>query len=510
MKDNYTYTIAGAAILIAFFSILSRGLGFVREIVFAGYFGLSNEFDLYLIGTVLPITINTILLYVAQNLFIPAYNKLKISNNNSAEDFFYQQLRYFFLFSLILAFFLYILALPVLKIYQPGISGEFLDIATLIFQISIVSIPINAVVSIIMSYNQAHYDFKNPAISQLFLNIVIIIMIILFKNVIDIYVIPIGYIIGSIFQLIYLTVKSGISLKKLFSTRKKYLLVKGIGAGSFIIVVLIESIGQFYMLVDRFFYTFVDPGGIASISYAQNLFFLPLQIFSIALSTAIFPKITELFANGKFSESRITISKSIDLMITIFVPISVIILLFGDSLIQIVYQRGSFNSNDTKLTFSVLQYFTLSLVFYAVYSLINKVLYTANLLRQLLIITVIGISLKLLLNILLVKTFKQDGLALSTSLTFIFFFTAGYIVLISKKIFLFEKKIVLKFLFAILNCLFSYLITDSLFILFQESTIFLELLKISSFTVIYISGSYFYDKESIELVKDIFARFTAK
>lgn len=98
MKDKYTSTIAGATILMAGIGIISRGLGFFREVTFAGYYGLSSEFDLYLIGTVIPLTLNTIILFIAQNIFVPYYNRYK--NEGVVENFLYQQLRFFYLLAL--------------------------------------------------------------------------------------------------------------------------------------------------------------------------------------------------------------------------------------------------------------------------------------------------------------------------------------------------------------------------------------------------------------------------
>ncbi|NUM61450.1 MAG: hypothetical protein HUU44_04770, partial [Ignavibacteriaceae bacterium] len=80
MSKKFTSTIAGASIFISLLGLISRGLGFIREIIFANNFGLEKEFDLYLVGAVLPITINTILLYIGQNYFIPEFQKINSSN----------------------------------------------------------------------------------------------------------------------------------------------------------------------------------------------------------------------------------------------------------------------------------------------------------------------------------------------------------------------------------------------------------------------------------------------
>src|SRR4030066_1265808 len=88
MSKKFTSTIAGAAILITGVGLVSKGFGFLREVVYANNFGLQTNFDIYLIGAVLPITLNTSVIYLAQNYFIPAYhNKLSLGKDK-AEKFF--------------------------------------------------------------------------------------------------------------------------------------------------------------------------------------------------------------------------------------------------------------------------------------------------------------------------------------------------------------------------------------------------------------------------------------
>ena len=55
-KMKFTSTVAGASILLTSMGLLSRGLGMIREMVFASSFGLGEEFDIYLVGAVLPLT----------------------------------------------------------------------------------------------------------------------------------------------------------------------------------------------------------------------------------------------------------------------------------------------------------------------------------------------------------------------------------------------------------------------------------------------------------------------
>ena len=121
-SEKFSSTITGAFITITLIIIISRALGFFREILFAKYFGTSNAFDIYLIGAVIPITINTIVLYLGQNYFIPRYNYIKSKGENPDEKFFKTIFIFFLSSGLIGAFVLYLLSKPLIEFYFQ--SGE--------------------------------------------------------------------------------------------------------------------------------------------------------------------------------------------------------------------------------------------------------------------------------------------------------------------------------------------------------------------------------------------------
>jgi putative peptidoglycan lipid II flippase len=90
MSQKFTSTIAGASIFISVLGLFSRGLGFIREMIFANNFGLETEFDIYLVGAVLPITINNILLFIGQNYFVPEFQRINSSDTDAAQKYFKQ------------------------------------------------------------------------------------------------------------------------------------------------------------------------------------------------------------------------------------------------------------------------------------------------------------------------------------------------------------------------------------------------------------------------------------
>ena len=88
MKKKFGSTVAGASLILSIIALFSKGIGFIREIIYANKFGLSNEYELFLVGAAIPIFINTAIIYLTQNYYIPSYNQaLKISKEASLKFF---------------------------------------------------------------------------------------------------------------------------------------------------------------------------------------------------------------------------------------------------------------------------------------------------------------------------------------------------------------------------------------------------------------------------------------
>ena len=503
MKKKLTSSLTGAFVFIILINILSRGLGFFREILFANYFGLGVNFDVYLVGAVLPITINTVIIYIGQNYFIPAYHTIKVNDKHSAQKFFNLNFIAFVVIGIITTLLLYLFSNAIIDIYLKS-NDESIRIMTVrIFRIFLLTIPLNFAISILTAYEQAEYEFKFPAIGRLFLNLTVIPVLIIFTDKFGIYTVPIGFVIGTVFQLLYLVFKGKSSLMMYSFSGKIDKNISVFFDITLITIILIEIIGQVYMLSDRYFFYSVDRGGISALSYASNIFNLPISVVSLALATVIFPKFSENIQSKSFDKIQKNFSNAVRVNFLVFIPITFLFFFYGDIIIKIFFQRGKFSAGDTLDTFFVLRVYAVSLIFFSTYSIINKVLYGAKLVNHLLIITIVGIAIKVGFNFIFVEHWKQNGLALSTSLSYIFFFLASYIT-IYRKLPLKDASIFFKeLLLHLINGFVVYLIIEMIFSAKYPENIFVILMKIFLYLLIYTGNIFIVKSKSLSIVKEL-------
>jgi putative peptidoglycan lipid II flippase len=484
MKSKFTSSIAGAAVYISLALIIGKGLGFIREVVFAGYYGVGLDYDIYLVGAVIPVTINIIIYFIGQNFFIPAYNKLFLENEKKANEFTGSVLISFIIVSSLLSITLLFFSEILVKGYLNTDKLSIFNKALSIFRIFLITIPLSAGIAILSSFLHSKLEFKYPAISQLFLNLSIIFFVSIFTSQFSTYSIAIGYLTGTLIQFLYLLKKTqdhkGIQFSR-SSFRVKNL--KNYIPSSILYIILIESIGQLFMIIDRFYYSAVEIGGIASLNYAQSLYQYPIAIFVFALSSAIFPRISDAYNRNSMIELNNIIRASIRITLIIFIPISILFILYGYSIIQLIFERGRFTSQGTIMTSEILGVLSISLIFYSTYSIFNKIFYSGGFTKSLLIITITGIFVKFIMNIFLVKQLSQIGLALSTTLSYITFFLLAALFLKLRLKITIGDVFIRELVFNLSNALLSFFMTELIisFICIDNQMIFAVLIFSSSY-----------------------------
>ncbi len=461
---KFTSTFIGASILITFAGLISKSIGLIREIIYAYQFGIDLDYNIFLVGAVIPIIINSTFIYFGQNYFIPKFNNSK--NKGISDSFLLSEMFFQFLaIGIFVLLLLFLFSDLIIEFYLGNAEFDQKRIGLNIFRIYIFTIPLFAGNSILAAYFQSKLEFVKPVFAQVAMNVIIVILLLLLTNTFLIYVIPIAFVTGASIQI----------LISIFFCRKELLFSKTIIKNVFkwssffekklIFTLLIELCSLSYILIDRYFFENVDEGGIAVLSYASSLFILPISIFAAAISTSIFPRFSNSAQNDNHEDIQQKLKSAIELSVVFFALISLIYFLFGSEIISLIYERGKFGDYGTVLTNRALLYYTISLTFFACYSIFNKYLYSYSALLKLFVIAFSGLAVKIFMNAILVNSMKQDGLALATSIAFIYLCASSYFIVVkeskfSDKTFLIKNLTVYGALF-ILSYFVSYLFAEN-------------------------------------------------
>ena len=172
--------IAKATIGLMMATILSKVLGFIRELVLASAYGATMYSDAYITAMNIPLVIFAIIGSALTTTFIPIYfsidNKL---GKKSSIKFTNNILNIMLVICLLLAVIGFIFVKPLVKIFAIGFNSETFEISVKYTRILIIGVVFIGISYIMTSYLQAKNRFNIPGFISIPKNIIIVISIIL-------------------------------------------------------------------------------------------------------------------------------------------------------------------------------------------------------------------------------------------------------------------------------------------------------------------------------------------
>ncbi|SHJ54388.1 putative peptidoglycan lipid II flippase [Anaerobranca californiensis DSM 14826] len=408
------------ALLLMILSILSKILGFTREITLSYFYGASNISDAYLISVTIPTVIFAFVGTALATSYIPMFNNIsKNEGNKKAYDFSNNIIN----FLLIISTFIVILGLffteSVVKLFASGFEGETLNLAVTFTTISIFGVYFTGLTYIFNSYLQIKNNFLIPAIVGFPFNIIIILSIYISSKG-NIIILSLGMLLAIASQLIFLlpfSFKKGYRYNWVLNKKDPYL--KQMIYLS-IPVILGTSVNQINALVDRTIASRIAEGGISALNYANRLNGFVEGIFVISIATVMYPMISKMAAENNFKGLKRTLSEAINLVNILVIPATLGAMIFAEPVVRLLFGRGAFNERAIAMTSFALFFYSIGLIGKGLRLIISRAFYSMQDTKTPMINAAIGMVLNIILNIILSKYLGIGGLALATSIAAIF------------------------------------------------------------------------------------------
>jgi putative peptidoglycan lipid II flippase len=103
---------------------------------------------------------------------------------------------------------------------------------------------------------------------------------------------------------------------------------------------------------------------------------LPQGIFSVAVTTVLFPTLARLAARRDYDDLRATMANGMRQIVLLLVPAAAAILVLSVPMVRLVYQRGEFSADDTQLVATALFWFAFSLPFNGLFLLLTRTFFS--------------------------------------------------------------------------------------------------------------------------------------
>ena len=405
------------ALLLMLIGVISKTFGFGREIALSYFYGASTVSDAYLISLTIPGTVFAFIGVAISTTYVPMYTKIQEESGiKEANKFTSDIINLVLLVATVVFSIVYINTEFFVKIFASGFKGETLSLAISYLKISILGIFFSGVAYILTSYLQIKNKFVSVSLRGIWFNIIIVLSI-FFSSTFNDDLLPVGVVLAMATDLIILipsAYKSGYKYKFRILTRDgnisriAYLALP---------VILGTSVNQINTLVDRTLASQIVIGGISSLNYANRLNSFVEGIFITTIATVMYPSISKMAVTKNISGLKKTLSDSLVAVSLLIMPVIFGTMLFSESIVQLLFGRGAFDTTAILRTSNILFYYSIGMIGIGFREILSRVFYSLQDTKTPMINAAIGVGINIILNFILSKFLGIGGLALATSIS---------------------------------------------------------------------------------------------
>ncbi len=415
--------VSRAAATVGFFTVLSRILGLVRDMVVFSLFGARMATDAFIMAITLPNILRRLFAEGSLSIaFIPVFTEYL--SLRTKEDAFRLARVVLTLLSIILVLvtIIGVLCAPwIVRVLAWGFDGSSVkyELTVLLTRIAFPYIFLIGLVALFMGILNSLRHFAAPAAAPILYNVGIIGATVLISPHLSRPIVGVaaGVIVGGVLQLglqIPWILKSGISLIPCW--QPDHPAVKRIG---FLMVPAVfgSAVYQFNTIVNRFLSSFLVEGSVSWLYAADRLVQFPLGVFAIALSTAALPSLSKQGAEKDFEGFGETLNHTLRMTFFIIIPSMTGLIILGEPITDLVFERGEFNEFATLMTSRALTFYAVGLWAFSGIRVMISALYAQHDAKTPVKVAVLTLAANLIFGLILMGPLEHGGLALALSLS---------------------------------------------------------------------------------------------
>lgn len=347
----------------------SRVLGLLRDTLMFAYLGAGTVSSAFIFGFTIPNLFRRLMGEGAlTSAFVPIFSHaIKDGNNESAFAFLNKIISRSFVFltaiTLVGILFSTLYALLIASDERFILGGTFTAILLPYLIVICIAAIVSAALNVIGS-------FTIPSLTAVWLNLIMILFLILggilFKKNFEsvAYMLCIGVLLGGIFQLLI----PAIYLKK-YGWRFKFDLSHSQEVNElfslFIPAAIGASIIQANLFVSNILALYVNDYAVSTIYISNRLVEFPLGIFTFAVITVYFPKLSKLSAHKDSNGFSNEYSNGLITILFISIPAMIGLMMMSKEILQCLFQWGNFNNADVNMCSPILIISAMGIPFYS-------------------------------------------------------------------------------------------------------------------------------------------------
>ena len=427
MKDGKVLRSVG---VVGGFTLLSRSLGMLRDIIIAFFFGTSLQASAFFVAFTIPNLFRRLFGEGALSAaFIPVFMETRTREGDKAA--WDMGAKVVTMTSAILSAIAIIgVLLFSVGLRIPSVSARWLvtfELARIMFPYVVLI----CIAALCMAVLNSFKHFSTPAFAPSLLNLILIILMLGIFPFMEAEspgrakVLSWGVLLAGVAQLgIQLPALKRFGCPFRFSTQwndprvRKMLLLMGPAA-------LGMAVTQFNVLLDRLLAMWIGPWAPAALFYSERMVYFPLGIIATAMGTVLLPTFSSHAAMDDHESMADTITHSLRQLAFIMAPAAMGLLVLSPNILSAIFEwNGSFDAQSTLLSSRALMFYAPGLVVFSASKVFVPAFYAMQDTKTPVRIGIYVVLLNLLMNIafilILPEFWKHAGMALSTVLAELF------------------------------------------------------------------------------------------
>jgi putative peptidoglycan lipid II flippase len=406
-------------------TMLSRVLGYARDVVVASLFGATAGVDMFLLAFRIPNFLRRLFAEGAfSQAFVPILSEYKATRTPEEVKNLVDHVSGNLAAIVFVVTLLGILLSPVLLlVFAPGYAGDATknEITTHMLRITFPYIFFISLTALMGGILNVYKKFAIPAITPVLLNLSIMSAAIFLSPYTEEphYSLAWGVFIGGVVQLLFqipFLKKMGM-LPRFWAYWfdwgnpgvKKILCLMGpalIGASAM----------QINLMVDTAFASFLPSGSISWLYYSDRLLEFPIGVFGVALATVVLPDLSEKYATRSVSAFSGSIDWALKWVLLLTLPATVGLFLLAGPIISTLFQRHAFTAEDVLMSQQSLMALSVGLIGFISIKVLVSAFYARQDTKFPVKIAFVSIFSNIVFILLFIGPLKHAGLALASSL----------------------------------------------------------------------------------------------
>lgn len=401
-------------------TLLSRGAGFLRDVLLGAILGAGQLADAFVVAQRLPNHFRTIFGEGAFNsAYVPAYARVLRSEGLARARLFSGQIFLGLLASQILVVALAFAFTPYLiDLLAPGFRADPQKFA-LTVTLTRITFPYLLFVTLVTLQSgtlNAHGRFAAAAFAPVVMNLSMIVFLglaFLFPN--PGLAASWGLTVSGVLQLGLTSAAAhrvGIFERFARPTMTKHIKRFLVTLGP----AVIGSAGtQIALFADTIIGSMLPTGGVSSIYYADRIYQLPLGVIGIAAGTVLLPEMSRLFAAGNRGAALHAQNRTMALSLALTAPFFIAFIMIPEAIMRGVFLRGAFTAQAASASAAVLTAYGFGLVAIVLLRSAVASFQAQGDTKTPMLIALAAVAINVGLKIVLFKPFGAPGLAAATA-----------------------------------------------------------------------------------------------